>query len=126
MVVCAVSSTSFILQPSPLNRGVKDVPEKEKRGGGDFSDFLSDGQRPERGLGGGEGKQGLDLGVTKRCRLFGLTNSVLVYSDRFIDREKETECGRYRLALALYSVHLCLWSPIKLGWSNSMSFRVAL
>jgi hypothetical protein len=45
---CAVSSTSFILQPSPLNRGVKDVPEKEKKGGGDFSDFLSDGQRTER------------------------------------------------------------------------------
>jgi hypothetical protein len=52
---CAVSSTSFILQPSPLNRGVKDVPvpEKEKRGGGDFSDFLSDGQRTEGGRGEG-------------------------------------------------------------------------
>jgi hypothetical protein len=48
------------------------------------------------------GEQDLDLGVTKRCRLFGLTNSAHVYSDGFIDREKETECGRYRLALALY------------------------
>jgi hypothetical protein len=53
--MAALSSTSFILQPSPLNRGVKDVPEKEIRGG-DFSDFLSDGQRTEGGWGGGGGR----------------------------------------------------------------------
>jgi len=29
--------------------------------------------------------------ITKRCRLFGLTNRALVY-ERYI-REKETECG---------------------------------
>jgi hypothetical protein len=77
---CAVSSTSFILQPSPLNRGVKDVPEKEKKGGGEeISQIFLVMARELRESRGRGGKQDLDLGVTKRCRLFGLTNSALVY-----------------------------------------------
>ncbi len=74
---------------------------RRKRGGGISQIFLVMARELRESRGREGGKQGLNLGVTKRCRLFGLTNSVLVNSDRFIDREKETECGRYRLALEL-------------------------
>ncbi len=56
-----------------------------------------------------------DQGIIKRCRLFGLTNSALVYKRQL--REKETECGEVR-AVRIKPIKLRLSNSIKLTYDQ--------